>query len=602
MAGALTGPRGWRSRWNAKTATWLGLAALTLVGYGLRQYGAQSSINYIPDTQIIREALDIGQGLAGGRLFNMNLGSSLKYPLTLPYFLLGVYGLIFAGGFVTRALPNIHAFIDFLFLQRETVHLISVAGLNIINAAAIPLAFVADRGLDKRHSGWLAAGLVAFDLLLVQFSHQARPHAPLATFLLLAVMLLTYIAEGRGGWRATLAASVACALAIGTLQTGVGVVVPFGLVWLGRLWQARTEKRLGAELRLFFVNAVVLVGVSLILYPTAISDVLAVAQGLLHRSGPVSLSDGEHTVDSGLFRLTNIGRVLVRFWSYAPVTVLLMPVALVYFVMKFWKRPRLLAAALPVPLGNLAIWITFFAASRYWGDMSLFIDVLCAYFLEELLRWAATRWRWSWPVLAVGVGVGVLGISAVQAGRMTYVLSQTDTRSQASQWITSHLPPNSAVMANFQLLELIPDRVGLQRQDQDFPGTLGTYNQWLLQQSADQYPKGPTFEIVDYGLYWPKTEADEVAFVQQRQLGYIVFQTTGNSFTTDYSLHDFATAYGEPVAVFCPQPQWGPTYLPTDIYALAGQVIWNAERPGPLVVVYKLGSARRPPSAPLACH
>src|SRR5258708_16179887 len=159
----------WGSARLARVSLGGGLVALTLLGYGLRMYGAGSSINYIPDTQIIREALDFGQALAGGRAFDVNMGDSLKYPLTLPYFLLGVYGLLFAGGYVSGSLPSVRAFTNFLFLQRETVHLISVTALNLINVAAIPLAFVAARRLDNRHSGWLAASLVTFDLILVQF-------------------------------------------------------------------------------------------------------------------------------------------------------------------------------------------------------------------------------------------------------------------------------------------------------------------------------------------------------------------------------------------------------------------------------------------------
>jgi len=577
-----------------------GIVALTLLGYGLRLYGAGSSINYIPDTQIIREALDLGQGLAGGRIFEMNLGTGLKYPLTLPYFLLGVYGLIFVGGYVSGSLPNIHAFIDFLFLQRETVHLISVAALNLINAAAIPLAFIAARRLDKRHGGWLAAGLVTFDLILVQWGYQARPHAPLATFMLLAVMLLAAIAEGRGRWLASLAATVVCVLAIGTLQNGIAVTVPFGLVWLARLWGAKRKGVWADELKLFGVNAILLLGLSLLVYPSLISEYSEFVLGLIQRRGTYALGAGAHVVVDGNFTWKNPGRFIVRFFGYQPLPFVLMPVALTYFVWQMRRRPRLLLAVLPIPLGSLLVWCFYFPASRYWTDLSLFNDLLCAYFFEEVVRLAEARWRPAWilPMVVFGVAVGV---EVVEALRLDYVMAQIDTRSLASEWVEENVPAESGLVGNFQLLELLPTQASLQQQQQDYPGSLGTYGQWLVQQTTATYPTGRAFGIVDYSLYWPQTEAEALSLVRQRQIRYAMVQTTASPLAGDNRLMKFAAEYGQPVAVFCPGQVWEPTYLPTDILAPAWQVLWTTNRPGPIVVIFKLGEKPKGQFVPLTC-
>jgi Dolichyl-phosphate-mannose-protein mannosyltransferase len=591
----------WGSPRLARATMLVGIVALTLLGYGLRLYGARSSINYIPDTQIIREALDLGQGLAGGRIFEMNLGAGFKYPLTLPYFLLGVYGLLFVGGYLSGSLPNIRAFIDFLFLQRETVHLISVAALNLINAAAIPLAFVAARRLDKRHGGWLAAGLVTFDLILVQWGHQARPHAPLATFMLLAVMLLAAIAEGRGRWLASLAATGACVLAIGTLQNGIAVTVPFGLVWLARLWGARQKGRLADELKLLAVNLILLLGLSVLVYPSLISEYSGLVRALIQSSRTYSLGAGAHTLRANNFNWENPPRFIVRFFGYQPLPFILMPIGLAYFLWQMRSRPRLLLAVLPVPICSLLVWFFYFTASRYWTDLSLFNDLLCAYFIEEMVRLAAARWQWpSWK-LAAGVFGVVIAVAAVEALRFDYVTAQPDTRTLASQWVEENLPTGSVVVGNFQLLELLPTQASLRQQGQDYPDSLGTYGQWLLQQKASTYPTGKAFEIVDYSLYWPETEAEAVSLVQHRQIEYALVQTTASGFSNDYRLMNFATKYGQPVAVFCPSQRWGPTYLPTDIFAPAWQVIWNANRPGPIVMIFKLGEEPQSNIAALTC-
>lgn len=584
-----------------KLTTLLGVAALVMVGYGLRQYGARSSINYIPDTQIIREALDVGQALAGGRTFDVNINGGLKYPLTLPYFLLGVYGLVFAGGFVTGNLPNLQAFTDFLFLQRETVHLLSVGALNLINVAVIPLAFVAARKLDKRHTGWLAAGLVTFDLILVQYSHQARPHAPLATFMLLAVMLLAYIAEGRGRWWATLGATVACVLAIGTLQTGMALCVPFGLVWLGRLLNAYKGKTLRAELRLLGVNVIVLVVLSLAVYPTLINELYGIGRSLVAGSGSYTLGGGAHTVQNRNFNLDTMARFIPRFFGYQPVPFVLLPIALVYFIWQFRKRPRLLLAVLPIPIGSLVVWSLYFAASRYWGDLSVFVDLLCAYFLEEVVRRAVERWQWPQAALLAGLGVVVIGSAAVQALRLDYVTAKPDTRTQASQWLENNLPDGSVVMANFNLLEVLPNVAGLKQQKKDYPGSLGTYGQWLLKQTPQTYPPGRAFEIVDYTLYWPDDAAQETEFVQRRHIQYVIAQASLTPLSLDMRLMDYGASYGQPVAIFCPGQRWEANYLPTDIFNIAWQAIWKVNHPGPIVVIFKLENQPHITPVPLAC-
>ena len=150
---------------------------LTAIAYGLRVIGAESSAIYAHDTQLVRQSLELGQRLLGNQSQNPTLQTGTKYPLTLTFLLTGVFGATFVTGQLVGAFSSVSAFRDYLFSNRETIYLLSVLALNLVSVCLIPALFYAQRS-KKAHSGWLAAGIAAFNLLLVHFGRQPRPHVP----------------------------------------------------------------------------------------------------------------------------------------------------------------------------------------------------------------------------------------------------------------------------------------------------------------------------------------------------------------------------------------------------------------------------------------
>jgi len=577
------------------------LVCLTLLAFGLRIIGARSSIAYIPDTQIIREALDLGQQHSLQQIFDINLNNELKYPLTLPYYLLGVYGLIFAVGFVFRIFPDLKTFITFLFTQRETIHLIAVLALAVITTAAVPVAFIVSKRLNRNHTGWLAAGLVAFDLLSVQMSHQARPHAPLAALAFITVVLLCSFTVSQGGWLNSLAATLLTALTFGTLQSGAVVLVPYGLAWLIRLSDAWRARRFWPEARIGILNLVALAGLLFLLYPPVFTEYPRFVYNIVTGSPQYTLGGGSHVFERSNFGLQYIPAFVSGWFGYQPLQVLLFPFALTLFIWDLRSQWRILVVGLPLPVINLIMWAIYYDNSpRFWATLALFNALLCAYLIEEVIVWSArtinlNQWR------LVGAALLIVVMPAfINAIRLDVVMSQPDTRTLASEWVKVHIPANATVIGNFQMLELLPNQDSLRRQNLDYPGSLGTYAQWLLSQDAATYPPGPAFDIVDFGLYWFTHPSSSL--IKDLKIQYVVAQTNSSDLTQDQALIAYTQQYGQPLQVFCPGLDVKSTYLPIDIYGWAWQEIWKVDRPGPIVIVYQLGNAQTAPPKTTVCQ
>lgn len=577
------------------------LLCLSVIAFGLRITGARSSIAYIPDTQIVREAFDIAQQHSLRQAFDINLNNELKYPLTLPYYLVAIYGLIFVFGFVLRIFPNLATFVTFLFTQRETIHWIAVVSLAVITTTAVPLAYVVSRKLNRNHTGWLFAGLVAFDLLSVQMSHQARPHAPLAALAFMAVAVLCGFTVGKGSWVIALTATLMTALTFGVLQSGAVVFVPYGLAWLIRVVDSARAGRFWREAGLCAINVVILAGLTFLLYPPAFSEYPRLAYNIVTGSQRFDLGGGSHTFGSMDFGLQYVPAFASGFFGYQPLQTVFFPIALAVFVWKLRSQWRILAVGLPLPLINLMMWAIYYDSSpRFWATLALFNDLIFAYLLEELIVWSASFFKVGrWKVLTVAVVVAVVP-AAVNAIRLVVVMSQPDTRTLASEWVEANTPTNSTIIGNFQMLELLPNQKSLQRQSLDYPGSLGTYGQWLLQQGPATYPAGPTFDIVDFGLYWQADQPEKL--FKDLNIQYAIAQTSYSDLAIDQSLIKYVRQHGQAVEVFCPGWNIEAAYLPIDIYGWAWQEIWRVERPGPIVVIYQLDGVGQSSEAALACQ
>ncbi len=569
------------------------LVVLTLLAYSLRVIGARSSIAYIPDTQIVREAFDLGQRIANIAHYNIGLQGE-KYPLGLPWFLLSIYGVIFVFDLATGQISSLTGFENLLFTNRVGMHQIAVLGLGVIAAAIVPVLFVISRRINSAHRGWLAAGMGAFSLLLVQFSHQARPHAALATFALLSVALLVAAACGAGKkW--AVAATICSAMTIGTLQNGIVILLPFMLAWLFRIHGA---KRRMPALWEGALNGALLLVLILPLYPDVFHDYGGILIGIIsgHESA-FTLGAGSHMLNLEMFSLANVPVFLENVFDYQPLLLAAVPAALVYFVWSLRNRVRVLVVGMAFPLVQLTVWATFVDSyARITMILTPFFIVLVAYGLEDILFTIRDPQR-SRRLYAL-VCVLVLLPMLVTALRFDLVTAQTDTRTQASQWVDENLPENSVILVNFQALELIPTKESVEIQQQEYPGSLGTYDQWLLNQDYSADPSlHPAFDIIN-GYLMPERMP---ALLEERKVEYLLITTSQAEITKESDpLAEYAQEHGALVRAFCPAHNVNRLFLPEEIQTLAVRYLWEVDRPGPIVLLFRLGE--KPTSQSVYCR
>lgn len=104
----------------------------------------------------------------------------------------------------------------------------------LLATLAVPLAWLVARRFVGERWALLTAALVAISLLHLRLSQSARPHAVLASWILLALWLDLRLLE-RGRWRDHALAGMGTALALGCLHNGASAFLPLGFAQIARL-------------------------------------------------------------------------------------------------------------------------------------------------------------------------------------------------------------------------------------------------------------------------------------------------------------------------------------------------------------------------------
>ena len=103
--------------------------------------------------------------------------------------------------------------------------------MAVLSALSIPLVFLLARRFLGNGGSLLAAALFATSFLTQFFAQQARPHTGASTVFLLSVLAsMRYAREP--GWKNALLACLAVALGIGTLQSGLALLLPLAAAWV----------------------------------------------------------------------------------------------------------------------------------------------------------------------------------------------------------------------------------------------------------------------------------------------------------------------------------------------------------------------------------
>lgn len=570
------------------------LFALTCAAYLLRVIGTESSVLFAHDVQIVRQSMELGQRLLNLSEYDTQFQTGFKYPLSLSYYLTGVYGLFFVAGRALGLFDSLFAFQSYLFAARETMYTLAVLALNLISVLLVPAIFFAQRAVNKMHAGWLAAGLAAFNLLLVHFAHQPRPHVPFATIGFCAVCLLVMAAYRVGGWPILYMASFVAALTVGALQSGVLIVIPYLLMLALRPW--RQGKFYLADLvsvkTLFSIVLFILA--CLALYPDLVGEYGLVILDLLN--GTVTrftLGSQSHSFSLELFSIANIPQFVSRMQTYSPLLTLLLPFALIYFVAACRRRFLLLLIGLPFPILNLLLWSAFFGTfPRITAVLIPFIIFGAAFLVEDIVVLVSRKSGISLRRLRGLVFLALLLPSAVTSMRFVWVTAQTDTRTLAVDWVNENISNGETILLNFHYSGLLPTNDAIQRQATDFPDSVGAYWQWLQGESD---LRAPRYNLYTAG-YWRRLDDSAGArerFVERAGIRYLLVRSLVSLKSVE-DLVAYAQSQGRLVRTFCPGYNMLVAELPDDLFYEAWRQLWQLERPGPFVAVYDLQQPPEP--------
>lgn len=565
------------------------LIGLTVLAFGLRVWAADQVAPYVPDTQIIREAMGLGQGLAGGAAFDLGLEGAGKYPLGLPYFLLAIYGAIFVAGRLSGVFHSVHDFTGWLFLNRVALHVVAVALISGLSALTVPVAFFIARRFEKQTTPWIAAAWVTLSLTLIQFSHQARPHVPVAFFSLLTIYFSLRIYE-TGALRDYLLAGVAAALACGTLQIGVLALIPLiAAHGLRTDWhRLKTAFRSLLNWRLAAALAEVALGV-LLAYPQLVTrptSVVAVVRG--YGGQPAIVLGGRIGASLDAFQLAHLPKNFAYLSGYDPLMVAFGLLALVYFLFKPAQRSPHLILLSFAGVFIVIFGLVGFTQPHYFSPVSPVLAILGARLLTDLMHYVGRAIPTRLPALTIGLGALAVLPMGLYALRLDYLLGQSDTRSQARDWIEANLAAGSEIGTEFRL-EMYPTQDSIRRQETEAPGFMGTREQWLSQLPANAYPR-PAFALTNLDAYPVKTMALVEELVARHHVEYLVFEQYVALPRRKYAAYEYALTQATRVAVFCPAHplEIGHYYNLPGTLSTPWTELWTVQSPGPIVQIFSM--------------
>lgn len=580
---------------NCRNHSLLALIGLTSVAYLLRVIGAESSVIYSHHPQLVRQSLELGQSLLANSNQSAANQGGVKNPLTLTLFLTGVYGVAFVVGQLGGAFDSMAAFRDFLFANREAIYLLAVLALNFISVCLIPAIFFAQKALNRAHTGWLAGGLAAFNLLLVQFGHQPRPHVPYATIAFCASVLLVLAAHRVGGWKMLIAASILSAMTVGSLQSGILIIATFLLAHASRLFHGGKFHLRALVSAPTIASLAMFAALCLLLYPDFIGEYgRVVLDSLSGASARFELGAGSHFFSLGMLSTDNISQFVSHLQSYHPLLTLILPLALIYFIVVLRRQPRLLLVGLSFPLLNLIVWSLFYGAfPRITAILVPFMIFAAAYLIEDVaLKLSEKRGIGLRQLRALAFAVMLLPLTLTSL-RLVWVTAQSDTRSLALDYINDNIPTGANILLSFPFIKLLPTDEAIDRQVADFPASIGTHWQWLRGQEDISTPRYNIFNK----LYW-YSQSDSIAaksdFIETAGIRYVVIRTQASRPAGD-EITTFAQANGRLILSFCPAYAVEVAQLPDDMFYHAWLQVWQVKRPGPIVALYDL---RQPPADP----
>jgi hypothetical protein len=461
-----------------------------------------------------------------------------------------------------------------------------------LSACAVPLCWLLARRFLEPPWALLATTLLATSLLHFDYSQQARPHGPLATFVLASILASTALARRPSGWSYLLAA-VTAALAIGALHNGI-IVVLAGLA--AHLFAARGR---GARAQLWLLLPLGAIALSLALFYPFLFDGTGLALRSTQEEGPSDFPHHLSAVDgSGFAKLWNF------FWDYDPLLWALALAAASVWVVRAIRARRLGAQEsrtdLLVPAATflpyvlvLGVYSNVFV--RFLEPLVPFAAVMAAWGVRELVR--GTRVLARTPLARYALITLLIIATAYPIVRLANLRARPDTYTLCADWIRENLAIEHDRILVTPTVSLPLFQPVVRTEDYDpwkSPASHFWYRYlWDVPVESLSYPLWRIFPVTPNGVLYtglgeyPSTEAKAARILENMHGDYAVVTSGGKLFD---SVRDAARATGERVACISP---WGDDDIDRPMgLDYRGRLFWwkllNVRNYGPLLEVYRL--------------
>lgn len=525
------------------------IVGLFALAAALRLFGNRYGLPWIyepdPDSVVLAKSLSTG-GVGVERLLKPT-----RYPHLMTYLLVPLMKL-FPGA-------------NEMWIGR------TLSGL--LGAGCVVFTYLCGKQAAGRRAGVLAALMVCFSFLAVQHSHLAKPHVAVALFTTACLYYCMRIIEKPGLYNYILA-GISGGLAVATLHSGfvAGACLLTAVALAPSRYGPFSVKRYLAKGPIIAVF-IILLGIPLG-HPNRIAGLIEIARGAQEWSYLMRphVPSASESLGTGAMK-----RVPLTLLAYDPWVSILGTIAL---LSGLWKRPRWWKLCLPGLVMTLFFFLVFGHIKSFVPRFLILVLPPLSVAAAALVETAMSRLgpgikRFAYPVAFVLFLLP--GVAAVLKLDSLYVAE--DTRVMASRWIEENVPVTTPLAAtpyiDFPLSTSIESKADHQRVLMNLP-------RWE-KDNMDEDGYRIHFPFKDR---WSANRKQRLAYLQERGVGYGL-----SVFYRGWEYHDpgynVFSKLGKTVFSALPGKEG---VLGFDLYYIPNPLwlIWNVDRPGPLVVVVKL--------------
>jgi hypothetical protein len=422
--------------------TWL-LATLLIIGFFLRVWGIGFGLPYkyhIDEPGYVTFAWMLG---------HMHFASHPPIPTGFSYILVGEYGIFYM---VTRLFGFYQSGKEFAMAQmanQTALYLMARLTSAFLGTATILVVWMIGRRAYDKTTGLLAATFLAFTFLHARNSHYAVPDVAV-TFWLALALFFSVLTLQRGLLRDHVMAGFFVGIAIATKWSIAILLFPLLWAYIGATTTTWHNLRRAA------ITKANLAGMASVVLGVVVGD-------------PQLLTDFEGFLMNGVFREYAAGQqggflgmeidnvpgwifyLKTLRWGMGDVLVLFSIIGFLFAMYRHSKEDILfLSFALPY-YGLMGAMGHMFA--RYAIPLLVPLLLFAARLASATLaRVAVIEWRWK--ALTVLFTIVAVSQPAYDTIRHDVLLTKTDTRTIAKEWIEKNIPPGSKIAEEWHTPEL----------------------------------------------------------------------------------------------------------------------------------------------------